>query len=394
MNTKKSHKVYNVALFLGVASLIFLLIISHVLSISTFFYSLLAAFGLYLNYLILKKKIGFKSGNLDRLCSVTTKNSCSSIFNNDRDQFFLNISFSDLSVIYFTFSAILSFFIYQLGLSNSLFIFTALSTPIIIYSIYYQLFRLKELCLICMTMNFFIILQTILLASINYSSFKYNAQALLIFGLLFIIIFSLWMMFKEKITFFQDAYASYLDFHQLIRKKNIYNTHQQKHNSDKFNLVGLTTISIVDITENIANEIYLVVSPNCAGCSLAYKDLKKLLSYYPNEVNANLIFDLRIISDEVKNVFSRMIELSLFRDPHLEVALDEWFLKKVSPKMWLKKWGEVKDLYLDVYRVIKNLSKFLDTNNINYTPVIIFNELEVSNFYRIKDLIYFMNEAI
>lgn len=380
----KLQNIYYAILFTGLLVGFFALMKNHILSLSGLGYFVLASGAAYLSYLILKEKLGL-NGGLNRFCSTFKQTNCNDVLKKGNDQLFLNISFTDLAISYAVFSVVISFFITQFHLSSALFVFTTFSMPILLYSVYSQVIILKKLCPVCLSLASIVLLQLLVLGfSIDFN-IQWDFQGILSLGFIMGMITSVWMLLQDKLSYLEEMQSSSLDFHQLIREHDMYKTLQQDYESDHCDFEKVQPVLLTENRNENTNTIHLILSPNCSGCTTAYQDLKKLMSYHANQLEVGLIFDLRSSSEMVKTVFSRIAEMTV-EDGIME-ALDDWFIEKKLEKQWLQKWGTDQG---SAKEVLNTHHTFLQEEKIFQTPMIFFNHTELSNFYRLKDLVYFM----
>jgi uncharacterized membrane protein len=388
--TKKDSKYYQIAFLLLVIVVPFFIIRDRQLFPWTWFYTLLSFLGLYLNIQIIKKRMGFGSDGFKKICSFTKKSSCDDVILSGKDRLFFNLSFSDLSAIYFIFSFLMAFLIETFQLSSELLGLTIMSIPVLLYSLFVQIFRLKSICMICLMMSGITILQIAMLGMMNEFSFQVDWHVLPIITLFFLAIALLWMMWKENMHYFEDVNEKYVEYHHLIRKEEVYQALEKDSELDILDKGELTPILLNEAKEG-SHDITIIVSPKCTGCSIAYKDLRKVLSHHATKIEASLIFDLRSVSESIKAIFARMVELSQHDTNQLKFALDDWFLKQYSEKRWIQKWGTTQT---NVSQILKHHQEFLTNNNIYHTPVTFVDNKQLSPFYSIKDAVYFMNHVV
>jgi uncharacterized membrane protein len=390
LSPKNYARFYQIAFLVVVIIAPFFIVKDQQLFPWTWFYTLLSFLGLYLNILIIKKKMGFGSDGFKKICSFAKKSSCDDVILSNRNRLFLNVSFSDLSTIYFIFTFLIAFFIESFQLSSELLGFTLLSVPILLYSIFVQVFQLKSICVVCLTMSALTLGHIFLLGMMNGFTFQVDTQAISVIGTLFLGIAFAWMLWKESMNHLEDANEKYMDYHHLIRKQEVFKALEKESESATYDTTQVIPISL-NATDHANHEVSIVMSPKCSGCAIAYKDIRKVLSHHSATINASLIFDLRYASDSIKGVFARMIELSQTSSTQFTTALDDWFLKTYSEKRWLQKWGQAQT---DVSHVMENHQEFLTYNKIYHSPVIFVDHKQLSQFYSIKDAVYFMNHVV
>lgn len=118
-------------------------------------YFTLSIIGFVISFLIVKEKLNLNSVP-SKFCTLTKNSNCETVLNSKESKIFDFIDLSDSSIVYFSF--IVLTFIYNPN--GALFqIVSLLSLPIIIYSIFYQKFKIKKWCPLCLGIAFILTLQ-------------------------------------------------------------------------------------------------------------------------------------------------------------------------------------------------------------------------------------------
>lgn len=146
-------KVRNVGLVVGLAVLFCYLFVSNGIyrHVSTVLLTLLDLGGLYLTYLLVQKSLKIHNKAADNVCRVLQEGGCDSILETKASKFFGIFGWSEVGFTYFSVSllCLLMFpeWICYLALCN------ACCLPFTVWSIWYQKFRAKVWCTLCVSVQ-------------------------------------------------------------------------------------------------------------------------------------------------------------------------------------------------------------------------------------------------
>lgn len=104
--------------------------------------------GIYITYQLLLKTLGIHSAHGDAICSIIDRTGCHTVLGTDGAKFFGIFSWSEVGVAYFTVSlaALLAF----PGCVGSLALINACCCPFSFWSVWYQRYRAKAWCTLCL----------------------------------------------------------------------------------------------------------------------------------------------------------------------------------------------------------------------------------------------------
>ena len=105
--------------------------------------------GIFVTWLLLLKSLKVKSRSADRICGVLQEHGCDHVLEQKASTFFGIFSWSEVGITYFSLSTLLLFLfpsqIHNLALINGC------CLPFTVWSIWYQKFRIKTWCTLCVT---------------------------------------------------------------------------------------------------------------------------------------------------------------------------------------------------------------------------------------------------
>ncbi|MGC4128424.1 MAG: vitamin K epoxide reductase family protein [Bergeyella sp.] len=357
------------------------------LSILSSIYCLVSLFGLGLSFLSIKESLGFQSNLVNRICSANNNSECDKIFFSRGAEVVQGVTMSDLGLIYFIFSSIASFSFFLHGVSTLLLSISVLSLPVVIYSVYYQHFKAKAWCVICLGIASSIIFQIIVLSFGSHSiidSISFSFLIILLSG-----IAGIWLFIKP--SFDQLGVLGFLevDYNTITRRYDIFNSMF----STSKNIRGLNEIELIKLDHNTASQINvtIILSPTCGACGTIYREIKKMQTYYHEKIHFSLIFNIKAnIEEKIKAVFMRLLEMAQAEEiENLIQGLDDWFIHKFSENKWLRKWKYPKH---DHSTIMENYNTFFADNEMYNTPAILVNDTIYPMPYKLSDLKYFIKE--
>jgi uncharacterized membrane protein len=152
----------------------------------------------------------------DKICGFSSGVDCDSVLSSDVSRIFGNINLADIGIIYFT-----STLIYLSGVTaiNQLWLLGAVSAVSIIfpvYSIYYQVFRLKKWCPFCMIVQATLIAEFIILFPIL-GSISISFVDVLNIAVYFSMITAVWILYK---SYYELSREYRNEHHSYLRLKN------------------------------------------------------------------------------------------------------------------------------------------------------------------------------
>jgi len=347
-------------------------------------YNVLSLIGIYISLEIFNNKFGKESIVLNNICGRITLNnqsSCTKIIDSDKINIF-GLKLSDFSLIYFIGIASLGlFFSYT---EEILKIISIISVPIILYSLFIQVFIEKKFCKICLLLITVLILQIVI--SQNYFLFHSTLNTIIISLIAFVFLFFS-IVFLNKILI--EKHALKISNIKNIRfkrnfdlfKKELFHNNKVFFENDKNGFfIGLPNSKL---------HISLISNPFCGFCKEAHYILEELLKKYPNDISAQVRFNHSSKSDE-KQKFLLSNLLSIYIDNGSDAfiyALHQWFDKKEDS---LPLDNKKRVDFEEIYKISDENFKY----NFNFTPVFLINGYKFPEKYERNDIFYFIDEIL
>lgn len=117
--------------------------------ISTIFLTVVDLCGLYITWLLILKSLRVKSHAADRVCGVLQQHGCDTVLEQKASKFFGLFGWSEVGLAYFSITTLIMLLFPQL--INYLALINGCCLPFTIWSIWYQKFKIKTWCTLCVT---------------------------------------------------------------------------------------------------------------------------------------------------------------------------------------------------------------------------------------------------
>lgn len=336
--------------------------------------------GSYICYLLLEKQLNVESVYAEKLCSLFKKNGCNDVLNSEASKFWGIFSWSEIGFSYFI-SGLLIFLFFPSWILYCAWI-NILVLPYSIWSIWYQGYRLKQWCPMCM----------------------------MIIGLLWVIFFSYNLTMEIIVTEF-----NYIDFFItmclymfvfLIIYKGISllsGNLLKKHIENEMNRIKLNENVFLSLLTNnsycppsfnsskilLGNRkskkiVTIFTNPHCEPCSKMHKKIDALLDEGKNDYAIQYIFTSFDPSLDVS--CKMLISAYLYnKDSKIRAIYNEWFKSgKYNKEHFFNKYNLKIDSYVE--EEFDKHKEWKKKNNFNETPTVLINGYMLPTQYNIEDL--------
>ncbi|WP_400078891.1 vitamin K epoxide reductase family protein [Winogradskyella sp. R77965] len=354
-------------------------------------FGLLPLIGIWLSVYALNDIFNTKSAVLAKFCESSPSSSCGSVINSNKWAIFDKISFSDLSILFFSLQ-LCSLFLF--GLINDYDQYYSIqsvllyaSIPIIFLSLYYQKFVEKKWCPICLSIIAVVLLELIYVL-VSKTSFEFNIAILgvSLFLLMASILYAFWLPLKKALNSIKELKSSQLKANRFKRNfqlfKNTLLTEVKNDLPGSLLKLGKTDASI---------KIAILTSPFCGYCKDPHFMLKSLVEKYGDDIEVAILFNVTENDKNFMDIAKNLIQLKLNKgDDSYYEAMEYWYEVNETDK-WLLKYEQESNKE----QISKNLSKqhaWCLENNYNFTPCVFINDRKYPDFYEISDLDFFIED--
>ncbi len=394
-------------------ALVFLGSIITLLFISGAFYSiginsillLCAIIGVIVGYFLVAKEVGVKYASIENFCHSEKegKSGCEEVLNSDAAQILGSIKFSDLVLSYFSFQILLisisSYF------SSSYLILTSLSIatlPIILFSIYYQYYKVKSWCRLCLVVNAILGVQAIVLGFRFFKDFNTSNMELievLISVLLFLILFTAITLIKGNLKQMNDNKIHFFKYKRVVESVSVFS----------YLLFGQRMVKTTPIPKEITIgnakapvKITMVSNLYCNPCKTQHEIIDDLLRTYPDKVKVSIRFLLsgKDIDREITSshyILSYWLKYIYTKDNATEMAmmmLHDWF-ETMDLKVFKKQYPlDQEDLNAESKKIEEKYFEWANESEIERTPTFFINGHLLPSNYDLENLASLIPELV
>ncbi len=257
-------------------------------TIQTKLFFLFPVLGFLFSIAALKDLFGTKSKLLNDFCNISESTSCTTLINSDKWKILKLINFSDLSIIFFSSQFISLFLFIFSGNSNDFFAIQNLllfcSAPIILLSLYYQKVVEEKWCPICLAIIGILVFELMYTNFILNSMFYVSFQSIILYGLIYLFIASVWSVLKKVLTQQKELKEYQMESNRFIR--NYENFRKVLVSNDK---TELAHSPIILGNKDSKTEITIITSPFCGYCKDAHEILEKILIKYKSNIKVKVL---------------------------------------------------------------------------------------------------------
>lgn len=331
------------------------------------------------------------TANIQAFCKNGRKINCESVLHSKFAKLLPWLSLSEIGFIYFFGSLLSLFFSVLLGETTilSLLAFISIaSLPIIIFSIYYQGWVLKQWCTLCVAVQLILFFELTfgIVITINGLS-EITIHSLLITLFCFGFISFLWFSFKPFYVKSTENTLLKRKLGRFQRNKTVFNSLLSANTTYTDLSSEYVLAANLPSTKKVA--ITLVTKPNCKPCRKAHAEIDKLIHQFGENVQFQLVF---ISPDKI----SKHIHLLFHENKEAAYkALYDWYSNTYkNVKEWQNEFPLLNSLNKEIeLRIEKKLiyqQNWCIENRINSTPTILFNNQEIPQEYSLKDVSYLL----
>jgi uncharacterized membrane protein len=326
-----------------------------------------------------------RSKIIDKICHRTRFTDCNAVLDSKASNFFGWINFTDVGFVYFLGLIIYQFVSKFISVNqeaiSAIVVPASLSIGFAVFSIYYQFFKIKKLCPLCMIVQIVLVCQFVLLVSyieVDISTLQYLPWLILTM-ILVVFPYGLLRLLVETLKRHESTDNRYRKLKANIKVFNTLLSSNVRIDSEKIP-PGLV---FGNPTSNVKITAYLSIG--CFPCGQTFNQLIDLYRSHKNAYHFNIL-----ISGTGSRIDRRLFELMDLNSDNIEAALNELsliynknsyngqpLLGETTPKVCLNSKS------FDLHR-----KAFFD-NSINATPMVFINGYLLGPFHNLSDLKFF-----
>lgn len=340
--------------------------------------------GLYIGFLLVQKRLKVRGRYSDKICSLFKQTDCNNILESDAAKLFGIFGWSEIGFAYFLSNIILIAFLPNLISFYAL--LNILALPYTIWSVWYQKFKVKQWCVLCLIVQ-------LLLWCIFIINFLFNFIQIPQFNVFNIVLFgSIYLMFFISITLLIPLLSEGSKIDNIIQEINSLKAHegilslllkeQPYYECDK------SSSNIIFGNLDAPILVTILSNPHCAPCAKMHERIEKILEFHENNLCIQYIF----------SSFGEELDISSKYLISIHLNAEKECMKSIY-NLWFKEGNTNKESFFEQYpfdltdnRVIAEFEKhsqWKQSTKIDATPTILINGYKLPNNYQIEDLRYF-----
>lgn len=341
--------------------------------------------GGYVCVLLLMKQLHIESRSADKICSVFTKGDCNTILEQKESKLLGIISWSEVGVGYFVSNIII------LLLFPNLICYMAVigycSLFFCLWSIWYQIFKVKQICTLCMIVqSIFIFLSVIYYCGgfVNASMSVKLDEVILI--LCIYIVPPLAANVVCAIISRQRKYAGVLQMMNGLKMKDEVvsallkkQTHYEAGSS-----------SILFGNRNAKTRVTVLTNPHCEPCAVMHRRINKLLEKVGDRICVEYVFTS--FSRELDDSSRKLIAVYLHNDIKRTAGIyNEWFAhdKYDREGFFARHSEDIGDAGVEAE--FARHVRWKENSKLTATPTVLVNGYKLPREYKIENVEYFVD---
>lgn len=346
---------------------------------------LLNIIGVYTGYLLVLKQLNIKSNQADKICSLFAKGECNDVLDSPAAKFMGVIGWSELGFSYFLSNTFILLFapqyLYYLTLIN------ILALPYSFWSVWYQKFKAKTWCPLCLIVQllFWLMFATSLISGfIHIPDFTF--AGILSVGLTYGIPFLIITLSLPYLAEGQKVMNITQELNSLKMNEEIFLSllkNEVRYPVDK------QTSAILFGNPDAKNMITVFTNPHCGPCARMHAKIEQLLKDADNKLCVQYM--LCSFGDELNSSNEFFIYVNRnFPAEERNRIYNEWFEGgKLEKESFFNKYGFAYD-----DKISDEHSKHLEwkeSTKLRSTPTVLFNGYELPKlfFQQIESLAFF-----
>jgi len=358
---------------------------------------LFSLIGIVVCVLIVQHETGLQSAILDKFCTGNSdKTSCDDVLNSKGATLFFNIKLSLIGLTYFTATCMAWFFLsfFSSPNYNALIGLSALAVPFTLFSIYYQVFKVKKWCPLCLSVVFTLWAQAVLLIfpEVNLLNIAFDIDSNTLIATCFLVCTSIFSFVLPKLEEEKELKEVKIEHHRFKHNYNIFESLLFKNPAVNTGIDIPLEIVFNKQLNHTAVNIIVITNPLCGHCADAHNLVEQLLTRNIPMLEICIRFNVNVkdINAIDTKIAMRLLEIhnSQAKDESRK-ALHEVY-SGMDREQWLANWGTCSNSkYLDV---LKEQSAWCSNNMINFTPEILLNGKSFPMEFQRSDLMFFIDE--
>jgi len=346
---------------------------------------LLKLSGLSVSGLILWREIDKDNPLVQKLCSGGSKADCNTVLDNKAFKFADGaISPGSLAFAYFFAGSLL--LLTQLSspvLLPTLAWLSLATLPVVVISFYYQAFRIKKWCRLCLILIAVLLLEMALARALQFYQYPIGLPAVAAFALFFIAALLGWIYLKPILDAKDKLYTYKRNLKKLKNDPVIFDSLLSR--SKKINN-PTRDLGILLKNESPRYQVIKLCNPYCGPCAKAHPELEGLVE--DGSIDLQIIFFPNGSMDDLHaRTISHLLAINSKGDPKVtQVALDQWYgAEKKDYAVFAERYPMNGELNQQQEKLLA-MKTWCEKEGITHTPTIFINGFKLPKEYNIEDI--------
>lgn len=355
--------------------------------IKFFIIALTKSLGILFSLLLFQRELEIRNEFTEKLCHIATNVDCNAVTRSEGSKIFGSISWAEIGIAYFS-GGLLLLFLLTYSEAKAIFsIISVMALPYPLYSVFYQGFKIKKWCPLCLLVQAVLICEFMLLVnSFSLEMITINGIGLVLITLS--IILSLVLLIKFLFISQKDEENIYLRLMKMKRNQAIFLS--QVKQGAKIEIPE-SRYSLIFGEKECKVVITVFLSFYCTYCAKMYKSIKALIDNN-STVKIRLIFGTP--TDDLSTRVTRLVCSLMERGETNKVPglLEKWYNADQKQRTGLlKSFQASKENNLESEFILLN-SELFKANKIDGVPAVFVNSYPIPKTYELEDIKYFTEE--
>lgn len=344
--------------------------------------------GIYVSYLLLLKQMKIGSQSADKICSLFKKSDCNDVLETVAAKAFGIVGWSEVGFAYFIANMLIVVFMPDLLVYAA--IINLIALPYTIWSVWYQKFRAKQWCPLCLIVQAILWLSFIAFCGFGIIAMPlWNFYDIVIAASFYVIPLLAVNLLLPKLSEALKVEKLTQEFASLRLKDEVFLTYlklQPRYDVDK------NTSRIIFGNPNAELLVTILTNPHCNPCARMHKRIEALLNDFGEKMCIQYVFSSFNEEMESSGQFLTAIYLNHIDDmKFVKYCYNDWFLDgKNNRDEFFIKYKEDADGEVVRNEYNKHIH-WREQTKIRATPTILVNGYELPDNYVVEDLKYFVN---
>ena len=352
--------------------------------------------GVFMSVIILQQELGIKTSVGDVLCNTDLKKSnCQTVLNSEGARIMGKYKLSDLSLIYFLGLSVSIFLLSVQGLHlMPVFVLALLGLPVTFYSIYYQAFKVKSWCFLCLSIVAILWIQAgwVLSFETDNLAMILEVKEVLSLGVGLLAGILAWAFIKPMHSELEEGRGYKLGFYQFKNNYRIFSALLKAQTRIETQLEEST--EIVFGNKHSKLELMVVTNPFCGHCRAVHTMVEDILDRYYDLVRVVIRFNINLAEpdQDLIDMTTNLLHIYTTRGEKdcLEAMHDAY--DKSKRDSWVEQWAGSEDINAYFLQDIKQQREWCKDHKVNFTPALLINGRALPTEYERKDLALFIED--